>query len=241
MFTVTEGIVLKRIKVSDYDIILNVFTKKYGKISLSIKGARSVKSKLSAGSQPFVYGEFAINKSGKISKTNSIDIYNSFYDIRTDLDKLSVGCYILELISVVTNEDVNIRLFDFVIETLSYLEKTDNIHLVKIIFELKLLNLIGLKPELEHCVNCGNQVINPKFSVENGGVICSKCYELFPNDYKLGKKIPKLMAFIISENYDILLSSNINEAFIKKIDYINKKFLLFHLEKKDFKSLKFYT
>ncbi len=241
MFTTTEGIVLKRIKVSDYDTILNVFTKKYGKISLSLKGARSVKSKLSAGSQPFVYGEFSINKSGKISKVTTIDIYDSFYDIRTDLDKLSVGCYILELVSLVTNEDVNIKLFDFIIETLSYLEKTDHIHLIKIIFELKLLHFIGLKPELTHCVNCGKEVISPKFSVENGGVICSECYELFPNDHKLGKKIPKLMAFIISENYDIILGSNINDVFIKKIDYINNKFLLFHLEKKDFKSLKFFT
>lgn len=243
MYIVTDAIVLKRIKVSDYDKILLLFTRKAGKMSVSVKGSQNPKSKMASGSHPFIYGEFSLNKGGRMSSVTSIDIKESFYKLREDLDKLTIASYFLELVNIVIVEnEINNQLFDILLNHLSAIEKSDTLaqsHLIKVAFELKLLYSIGLNPEMHVCVNCGNeQFDNPKFSIEDGGIICENCYSHYESSPKIGHVIPKLIPFLLNNNLHQILSTEIDEILIKKIDYIINQFLLFHLERKGFKSLK---
>lgn len=245
MYLVTEGIVLKRVKVSDYDKILTIFTRKAGKMSAAVKGSQNPKSKLAAGAHPFVYGEFSISKGGRLSNVTSIDVKNAFYHLREDLDKLMIASYFLELVHIVTVENViNNHLFDLLLVFLEKMESSndhDEQHLLKIAFEIKLLGVIGLMPELKHCVNCGNETEDPKFSVEDGGVICESCYHLYPDNYKIGHVIPKLMMFVSQVDIHQILKTDIDSVLVKKIDYIMNEFLLYHLERKGFRTLKHFN
>lgn len=245
MYIVTEGIVLKRVKVSDYDKILTVFTRKAGKMSGVVKGSQNPKSKLAAGAHPFVYGEFALSQSGRLSNITSIDVKDAFYHLREDLDKLTIASYFLELTSIVTMENVvNNALFDLLFTFLGAIEKSDSLekqHLLKVAFELKLLQVVGLTPELIRCVNCGNETEDPKFSVEDGGVVCESCYHLYPDNYKLGHVIPKLMLFMLGYSVEQILETNIDAVLVKKIEFVLSQFLLYHLERKGFKTLKHFN
>lgn len=243
MYIVTDAIVLKRVKVSDYDKILLLFTRKAGKMSVAVKGSQNPKSKMASGSHPFVYGEFSLNKGGRMSSVTSIDVKESFYKLREDLDKLTIASYFLELVNNVIVENVtNNRLFDILLNHLSAIEKSTSVeqsHLLKIVFELKLLDSIGLRPEMYSCVNCGNEDYdNPKFSVADGGVICENCYSSYPEAPKIGHVIPKLIPFLVTHDLNQILETDIDNVLVKKIDYILNQFLLYHLEKKGFKSLK---
>lgn len=245
MYLVTEGIVLKRVKVSDYDKILTIFTRKAGKMSAAVKGSQNPKSKLAAGSHPFVFAEFSISKGGRLSNVTSIDIKNAFYHLREDLDKLMIASYFLELVHIVTVENViNNHLFDTLLEFLNVLEKSSDLqlqYLLKVSFEIKLLNLIGIMPELNYCVHCGNETDDPKFSVEDGGVVCKACYEFYPEDYKIGHVIPRLMKFIVQGDIHQITATTIDKVLVKKIDYLLNEFLLYHLERKGFKTLKHFN
>lgn len=244
MFIVTDGIVLKRVKVSDYDKILTVFTRKAGKMSGAVKGSQNPKSKLAAGSHPFVYGEFSFSKSGRLSSINSIEVKDAFYHLREDLDRLTIASYFLELVHLVTSENIiNNALFDLLYHFLKCVEicEKDQLHLIKSSFELKLLNLIGLRPELNNCVNCGNASDNPKFAVSEGGIICEDCYDLFPDEYKIGHVLPKLMLFLLDQPLDHILETNVDDVLIKKLTVILNAFLEYHLERKGFKSLKYFN
>ncbi len=245
MYIVTDGIVLKRVKVSDYDKILTIFTRKAGKISAAVKGSQNPKSKLASGAHPFVYGEFSISKSGRLSNITSIDVKNAFYHLREDLDKLTIASYFLELGHIVTVENViNNRLFDLLLVFLDILEKSESLekqHLIKVAFELKLLEVIGLKPELNRCVNCGKETDDPKFTIEEGGVICKDCYELYPGNYRIGHVIPKLMKFIMASPIEKIIDTEIDAVLVKKIDFILNEFLLYHLERKGFRTLKHFN
>lgn len=243
MYIVTEAIVLKRVKVSDYDKILTLFTKKAGKMSVSVKGSQNPKSKMASGAHPFVYGEFSINKGGRMSSVTSIDVRESFYKLREDLDKLTIASYFLELANIVIVENVvNNRLFNILLTFLGAMEKASSVeeyHLLKVVFELKLLHTIGLRPEMHSCVNCGNTNIdNPKFSVDDGGVICEDCFNLYPDAYKIGHIIPKLIPFLLDHSLEQIIETDIDNILIKKIEFIINQFLLYHLERKGFKSLK---
>ncbi len=243
MFIVTDGIVLRRVKVSDYDKILTVLTKKAGKISVAVKGSQNPKSKLASGSHPFVYGEFSIRKSGRMSSVNSVDVYNSFYKLREDLDKLTIASYFLELVNLVSVENVvNNRVFDLLIHHLDCIEQSkslDDFHLIKVSFELKLLSFVGLRPELHACVNCGNtEFESPKFSAVDGGIICENCFNEYADAIKIGHVIPKLLPFLLEQNLEDILSTDIDKVLIKKVEYLLNQFLLCHLERKGFKTLK---
>lgn len=241
MYLTTDGIVLKRVKVSDYDKILTLFTTKAGKVSVSVKGSQNPKSKMAAGAHPFVYGEFTFSKKGRLSRATSIDIKNAFYHLREDLDKLTVASYFLELVNIVTVEEiVNRPLFDLLIrylDTVDQLKAVDYLRLIKIAFELQLLDHIGLRPEMHHCVNCNKVTDHPKFSVMDGGVVCESCYDFYPDDYKIGHVIQQLMIFILNEPLQHILETEIDSVLIKKIDVLNQNFLKYHLERKGFKSL----
>ncbi len=174
--------------------------------------------------QTFVFGEFSISKSGRLSNITSIDVKNAFYHLREDLDKLTIASYFLELTTIVTMENViNNTLFDLLFTFLDAIEKSESLdkqHLLKVAFELKLLQVIGLKPELERCVNCGNETEDPKFSVEEGGVICESCYHLYPDNYRIGHVIPRLMHFLLGYSVEQVLETEIDNVLIKKIDYV---------------------
>lgn len=245
MYLVTEGIVLKRVKVSDYDKILTIFTRKAGKMSGAVKGSQNPKSKLAAGSHPFVFGEFTFSKSGRLSNITSIDVKDAFYHLREDLDKLTIASYFLELVHIVTVENIiNNKLFDLLFVFLKNLEASNDLdkqHLLKITFELKLLAVIGLRPELHNCVNCGSETEDPKFSIEEGGVICEACYDMYPDNYKLGHVIPRLMDFLLHMEIKQILETDIDKVLVRKIDYILNEFLLYHLERKGFKTLKHFN
>lgn len=244
MFIVTDGIVLKRVKVSDYDKILTVYTRKAGKMSIAVKGSQNPKSKMAAGAHPFVHGEFSIRKSGRMSSASSIDVKDAFYHLREDLDKLTIASYFLELVHIVTVENViNNELFDLLLVFLDQMEKSDNHptqRLLKVAFELKLMTIIGIRPELEHCVNCGKATTDPKFSVADGGVICEACYEFYPDDYKIGHTLQRLMQYLIVAPVEKILTIEVDAVLIKKVDFINDNFLKYHLERKGFKALTHY-
>jgi len=241
MYVVSEGVVLKRVNVSDYDKILTVFTLNSGKISGSVRGSQSPKSKLSSGTHPFIYGEFTFQKSGRMSKITGIDIIRSHYKLRENLEPLALASYFLELINMVTVENQrNKPLFYLLIDYLEVVEKTTDLIMLerlKASFELKFLYCIGLQPELDHCVQCGQSYDNPKFSVKEGGVICEACYHDFPHEPKMGHVLPNLMNFLIEANIPQILETSMDEILVKKINYLNNLFLLHHLGRRGFKTM----
>lgn len=241
MFIVSEGIVLKIVKISDYDKILTLFTLNAGKVSGAVRGSQNPKSKLAPGTHPFIYGEFTLQKSGRMSKITSIEIIRSHYKLRENLEPLALASYFLELINLVTVEnEPNQRLFYLLADYLEVTEKTkDDLKLqrLKASFEMKFLYCIGLQPELDVCVHCGGAYDNPKFSIEEGGVICDQCAVNYPHDHKMGHVLPKLMDFMVEASIDQVMAVTIDDVLIKKINYLTNQFLLHHLGRRGFKTM----
>ena len=58
----TQGIVLRAVKYRDKDLILTIFTRKYGKVSAIAKGAQGQKSRFLSASQLFSYNNYNLRK-----------------------------------------------------------------------------------------------------------------------------------------------------------------------------------
>jgi len=102
----------------------------------------------------------------------------SYEDLRKDLSGIGIGSYVVELIDAFTYEEgSNIKLYDLILATLESLNNGDNSAIVIHYYELHLLDLVGFRPELFNCVECGEKIIeqNQFLSGDLGGVICPNC------------------------------------------------------------------
>ena len=60
----TDGLVVRETQTGTADKIITLLTPSYGRLSVSWKGASSLKKKYSASAQPFAYSTFQLRKKG---------------------------------------------------------------------------------------------------------------------------------------------------------------------------------
>ena len=81
----------------------------------------------------------------------------------------------LEVVDQVAQErESSPRLYQMLLGALRTLAAKPSV-LVVAGFYWKLLDLEGLRPELDHCVTCGSDVDLVAFDVDQGGVLCRTC------------------------------------------------------------------
>lgn len=237
----TEGIVLQKHKVSNDDVIITVFTRYSGKIRLYASGARNPRSRLSAGSHPFMYCEFQIQKRKDMDQLNGIEIKESFYSLREDMMRLSYGSYFLESVSKALEEqETNNRLFDFLLMTLHLLSADDiDFEVLRIVFELKLLHFLGFKPEVNHCISCGVGDNLIGFSVSEGGAICSGCLGHVADVTHLKPVILTFIHFVLKSDYRTILKTKVSHTIKGQTEQLLERYYQAYVYDKPLKSLAF--
>ena len=235
-----EGIVLKEMRFKETSKILTIFTPNYGKISAIARGAYRPKSKLTGSIQPFSYNNFIMYKGRNFYYINQVDVIDSFYSIREDINRSMCGAYLLELTDAsIFEEEENTRLFQLFKKGLKVLStlKKDFLKFV-LSYETKHISFLGYKPLLSHCIICGNKKISDfKFNIDLGGVVCSKCTYLDSvseyMDLNMYKGINELLYAPLDKLEDIRISENT----LYKLHKIMVKYILERIDKTGFNSL----
>ncbi|HHX12190.1 MAG TPA: DNA repair protein RecO [Clostridiales bacterium] len=246
--TTVTGMVLSAIAVGEYDKRLVILTKELGKISAFAKGARRQNSALLACSEPFSFGEFILYVGRNSYSVTSVEISNYFPELRNDLEDLCIGLYFCEFADYVTKENVNeTEILKLLYQSLRALIKnTIEKPLIRAIYELKIITLMGIAPQVFYCVKCENgsdennneenlqKTSKYKFSSKSGGILCEKCYyhdkqaitldasTLFTMQYIISKDIEKLYSFRVSSKVLYELTRIINEYMNCYIDHAFK-------------------
>lgn len=225
----TSGIIIKETKVGEGNKIFTILSTDMGKIQASGAGVRSYKSKISSGCSLFAYSDFSLKagKSKNIYNIVSADKKVDFFDIRYDIDKLSLANYISDIINYITvsNEDFSqiIRLF---LNTMYYLQNNDCIDKTKAVFEFRALCEIGFAPNFETCVKCGsnkNKLIY--FSVDKSGFECENCKKtqnILPDTISA-------MKYIKNSPQKNIFSFVANEKTMNQLCLIAEQYMLNHI------------
>jgi DNA repair protein RecO (recombination protein O) len=102
----------------------------------------------------------------------------AYLALREDLERIAHASYAVELLDRFTYEEgANRPLFDLLAITLQRLNEGQPPFTLLRYYELRLLDLLGFRPELFRCVGCGDE-IQPQdqfFSPLLGGVLCPRC------------------------------------------------------------------
>ena len=220
-----EGIVLSEIDYKESSKIINVLTKEYGIIGLIARGTKQVKSKLSGVTSKLTYGYFHVNyKENGLSNLIEVDVIDRFKSIRKSIDLMSYSLYLLELAEKVYKHDNDETIYDMLIASLKKIDEGYDYKVITIIFELKMLDYLAIRPVIDECVNCGNKLDIVTISSYRGGYLCKNCAkgEVITN-IKTVKLLRMFFYVDISKITKLEVSDNIKEELSKFIyDYYDR-------------------
>lgn len=186
-----------------------------------------------AATQFLCFGEYVLYKSGNTYSINSCETIEVFYNIRTDLDKLNYASHITKIINDVTTENQNsYRILQLILNTLYVISETDkNLSLINSVFTLRLLSIIGFRPQIEECKECKTKDDLTYFSFRDSGFKCSACSKQDKGAVEISPSTKDAIRYIVLADAKKLFSFEIPEASIKELEIISKIYLEEKLER----------
>lgn len=229
----TKGIIIAEKVMSDFDKVLTILTPNLGKIECVAKGARRPKSLLMAGTQFLCFGDYLLYKGSENYSMNACETIELFYNIRTDLDKLNYAVYITKIINDITTENQNnYKVLQLYLNTLYVISNTDkDLELVTAIFRLRLLSIIGYKPEIRECKICSEKEGLNKFSIKDSGFKCSKCGKQDKGAIDMNETTKDAIRYVIQADAKKIYSFKVSNESIEELKIISKLYLTEKLEK----------
>lgn len=146
-----KGIVLNASPFGEYGKRLVILTGREGRITVFANNIRRQTSRLTAAGQSFVMGEFKLRPGRDSYTLFSAEIEESFIELSYDIDKMCYASYFCEFTSYYTREGLaavdELNLLYLAFKSLLREEISDRT--VRLIFELKLMDIEGEVPEVE--------------------------------------------------------------------------------------------
>ncbi len=201
MLEKTRGIFLHSVKYSENSIIAVIYTEAFGRQSFMVNGARSKKSTFKAVVfQPLYLLDLEMYyKAGReIHRLKDVRIANPFSTIPFDIRKSSQVIFLAEILyKCLKEEEPNHGLFNFIYNSLSFLDLSDHgISNFHVWFLFKLTQFLGIYPsrdnsmisnffDLRKAQFVGHEPIHNQFTDKH---ITGLLVKLFDVDYaSLGK------------------------------------------------------
>ena len=186
-----------------------------------------------AGTQFLCFADYLIYKGGDTYSINSCETIEFFYNIRTDLDKYKYAVHITKIILDVTTENENsYRTLQLYLNTLYTMSETDkNLDLILAIFKIRLMCILGFKPEVEKCTNCNINEDIKYFSLKDNGFKCSSCGKTDKSCVEILPVTVDAIKYIVLAPAKKIFSFNVPEESIKELEIISKLYLNEKLEK----------
>lgn len=224
----TSGIIIKETKVGEGNKIFTILTSDYGKIQASGAGVRSYKSKLGAGCSLFCYSDFIFkqSKSKDIYSIVSADKKMDFFDLRYDIEKLSLVNYICEITNYITMPQTDCsNILRLLLNTIYYIQKNDFDSKIKPVFELRLMCEAGFAPNLSSCHRCGSSENLCFFSTDYGSAECGLCKK----SSNMSADTKSAMLYICSASLKNIFSFTISKEVSLQLSVIAEQYVLHNL------------
>lgn len=221
----TKGMVVREVKVGDYDKILTVVTEDLGKISVSARGVRRSGNRYSAGTQIFSYCDWVLYKGRNTYTLNSCDIIDPFYEIREDMTLLAYAAHMLQLIQDTTfeNQPSKNQLMVLIYALKALLQKNRTPSLIIRVFALKIAQLSGFEPYVSGCCMCKTKEIDDiHFSFEHCGFVCEECVRELDDVIQIKKGTAKAIIYVLCADpqkaFEFELSPDVLKNFADVVD-----------------------
>lgn len=180
-FLQSQAIVLQVTDYGESDKIVTLYTARFGKLKAIAKGAKRSKKRFVNKLEFFSLLDVTVVP-GRLSSLYLLDnagLINPFPALRENYPRYTAAMLVCELVNQWTREnDRDDSLFQLLCWGLHELAATAGIAATVIFFQIKMLDLLGVGLQLDHCLICGKmeQTALPyHFSPAQSGIVCAPC------------------------------------------------------------------
>jgi DNA repair protein RecO (recombination protein O) len=233
----TPAIILKRRDMNEADRLLTVLTPNHGKIDVIAKGARKLTSQKTGHVELYTRADLLVHRGREIGIAAQAEMVEPYLRLREDLQRGAYASYAVELLDRFTgdsDEDTH-RLFILLDETLGRLCSEKDPRLVIRYYEIRLLELVGYRPELFRCVQ-EHEDLQPEeqfFSYVLGGAVCPRhAANSNVSLIRLPLTILKLLRHIQRSPYSQVKSLQITGSLHDEAERLILGYITFLLERK---------
>jgi DNA repair protein RecO (recombination protein O) len=241
MYVKTKALVIQVTEYRDSDVLLQLLTPEYGKITAKAKGARRKNNPMSASCQLLAFSEFTLFEYRQMYTMNEASVIELFMPIRKDLQKLALGTYFAQVSGAVAQEDAPsgeiLSLVTNCLYALSTLDLPEK--QVKSVFEIRIVGIAGYTPNLNCCIFCGEG--DPVYFDFDGGVLlCADCIGLHQSTVqKIDVSVLDTLRYIVNCESKRIFSFRVGEDTLSRLAYLAETYLLSQFEL-SFPTLAFY-
>jgi len=236
----TFGIVIKRMNFGEADRILTILTERFGKVKAIAKGVRKTKSRLAGSLEPYMLLDLQLHEGKTFYIVTGAVILKEFSDLHKNLQKTSQAFYIGEIADKILQESQRVHgAFEIFSEALSAINDSGSEFLLRI-FELRIIEAAGFKPELYQCIHCKEKItISDNYwdSIE-GGLICQSCQQKFHHGKRISDDLIKIFRLIDRGDYELLKRLNLKKEIELEAENVLNEYIKSILER-DLKSQRF--
>jgi DNA repair protein RecO (recombination protein O) len=178
----TPAIVLRTVDYGEADRVVTLFTRDAGKLAALARGARKSVRRFGAGLGLFGVGEAVLHDkpNAELAGLERFDGARGFPALMADVAKVAHGGYACELTrELIPPRQPEPEVFELLITFFAALEAGPARAETLRIFELRLLDALGLRPSLDACIACGTVELGAPgdvLDVRRGGVVCAHCH-----------------------------------------------------------------
>jgi DNA repair protein RecO (recombination protein O) len=179
---ITPAIVLRTVDYGEADRVVTLFTRDAGKLAALARGARKSVRRFGAGLGLFGVGEAVLHDkpNAELAGLERFDGARGFPALMADVAKVAHGGYACELVrELIPPRQPETEVFELLITFFAALEAGPARAETLRIFELRLLEALGLRPSLDACIACGTVELGAPgdvLDVRRGGVVCAHCH-----------------------------------------------------------------
>lgn len=174
----SEAVILRRQDLGEADRLVTLFTPGKGRVRAVAKGVRRPGSKKAGHLEPFTRSRLQLARGRELDIITQAETIAGYPGLRSDLMRLGQAAYAAELLDRFgVEEGDNQAIYLLMTNTMERLDRDPQPENALRYFQIRLLDLVGYRPELQHCVGCGEPLrpVDQYFSAMQGGVLCPSC------------------------------------------------------------------
>jgi DNA repair protein RecO (recombination protein O) len=230
-----EAVVLRHSDFGEADRLLTLYTREHGKVRAIAKGARKIASRKAGHLEPFTRVKLQFAKGRDLLIVTQAETIDAYPSLRADLTLTGYAAYVLELLDrFVPDEETALpSLFRLLTETLSRLATNPIPWLTIRSYEMRLLDLLGFRPQLFECANCETEILaeDQFFSAALGGAICPRCGQGLPGLWPISMDALKYLRHFQRSGYREATRARPDDGTQKEVEAVMQGYFQYLLER----------
>ncbi len=227
----TKAFVLRKIDLKEADELVTLFSLDKGKIKVIAKGIKKARSRNVGNLELLNLIEVYLIPGKQFEIVTQVKVLESFQELKSDLDQISVLYYLAELIDKLVGENESIpEAFTLLGDFLNWFKNNSKSALKNFYLrglELKLIQTLGFAPEVYVCVRCRKKLSEKEkkyFNFSLGGILCEQCGRI-EEGVPVSNEAIKILRLIGSSNFYFGIKLQVKESDQKVAEHSIQQYL----------------